>query len=107
ESSALAVGDQGVAPVTTVGPDSTSWLLMNAGAANQLEGVCVPTSLVGYAVGWNGAGLVLRSDDGGTSWLPQISNSQFRLNDVFFVDDQRGWAVGDGGTILHTGTGGQ
>lgn len=30
-----------------------------------------------------------------------------RLNDVFFVDVQSGWAVGDRGVIWHTGNGGQ
>ncbi len=30
-----------------------------------------------------------------------------QLNDVFFVDGRRGWAVGDRGTIWHTGNGGE
>lgn len=106
EPVAFAVGDQGSAPYTVAGLDSTQWVLGTAGAANQLEGVCFPTDLVGFAVGWNGVGLVLRTSDGGATWLPQAPNTQYRLNDVFFVDDLRGWAVGANGTILHTGTGG-
>ncbi len=107
DSLAFAAGEQGVVPRTEVGPDSTRWILDSNGAANQLEGVHFPTDLTGYTVGWNGVGIVLRSDDGGSSWLPQIANTQYRLNDVFFVDDRRGWAVGANGTILHTGTGGE
>ena len=42
-----------------------------------------------------------------SSWQPQPANSAFRLEDVFFVDTQRGWAVGANGTIVHTVTGGQ
>jgi photosystem II stability/assembly factor-like uncharacterized protein len=89
-----------------VTPDSTAWELRSAGAANDLEGVSFASSLVGYAVGWNGVGIVLRSDDGGTSWSAQAPNAQFRLNAVHFVDELRGWVVGDNGTIRHTARGG-
>ncbi len=107
EPVAFAAGNQGSVPRTESGPDSTRWVLGTNGAANQLEGVCFPSDLTGYCVGWNGIGIVLRTDDGGTLWRPQISNTQYRLNDVFFLDDRRGWAVGANGTILHTGTGGE
>ncbi len=103
---AVAVGAQGVVPMTAVTPDSVAWQLQSAGAANQLEGVCFPTDQVGYAVGLNGTGTVLRSDDGGMSWQPQQPDAQFRLNAVFFVDALRGWAVGNNGLIRHTAHGG-
>ncbi len=103
---AWAVGDLGVAPRTIVTPDSVAWELRNAGGANQLEGVHYPTDLVGYAVGYSGAGAILRTDDGGVGWQAQASHTSRRLNDVFFVDALRGWAVGEGGTIVHTARGG-
>lgn len=103
---AWAAGTQGVSPRTVVTPDSVAWELRNAGAANQLEGVHYPTDLIGYAVGYNGAGLVLRTDDGGLTWQNQASHSSRRLNAVYFVDALRGWAVGDGGVIVHTARGG-
>jgi photosystem II stability/assembly factor-like uncharacterized protein len=106
ESLAWTAGDQGVVPRTRAFVDSTAWELENAGASNQLEGVCFPNDLIGYVVGYRDVGAVLRTDDGGTTWQTQIANTQFRLNAVFFVDDRRGWAVGDNGTIIHTGTGG-
>jgi photosystem II stability/assembly factor-like uncharacterized protein len=105
---AVAVGAQGVVPRTGATPDSVAWTLGNAGSLNQLEGVCFPADLTGYAAGWNGtAGVVLRSDDGGETWRSQVPNSQFRLRDVFFVDARRGWAVGDNGIIRHTSSGGE
>jgi photosystem II stability/assembly factor-like uncharacterized protein len=104
---AVAVGAQGVVARTVVTPDSVAWTLGNAGSSRQLEGVCFPTSQTGYAVGYDGGGLVLRSDDGGASWHPQTSASQFRLRAVFFVDERRGWAVGENGTIRHTASGGE
>ena len=103
---AWAVGDQGVAPRTIVTPDSVAWELRNAGGANQLEGVHYPTDRVGYAVGYSGVGAILRTDDGGVHWQAQASHTSRRLNDVFFVDALRGWAVGEGGTIVHTARGG-
>jgi len=106
ESRAFAVGQQGVAPRTVSGPDSTVWELRTAGAANQLEGVFYPTDAIGYTVGFNGVGIVMRTDDGGLTWQSQTANSQFRLKDLFFVDAQRGWAVGESGVIIHTSRGG-
>ena len=66
----------------------------------------LPDRTIGFASGFNAVGAILRSDDGGVSWQPQLSNSTFRLEDVFFTDAQRGWAVGANGTIVHTVTGG-
>lgn len=107
-SAAWAVGAQGETPRTIAPPaDTTRWELRNAGASNQLEGVHFPDDLIGYAVGYNGVGAILRTDDAGVNWQAQISNSSRRLNDVFFVDALRGWAVGDGGVIVHTARGGQ
>jgi photosystem II stability/assembly factor-like uncharacterized protein len=58
-------------------------------------------------VGTNGPGLILKTVDGAVSWFPQISNSAQALNDVWFVDPLRGWAVGTGGRIVHTAKGGE
>lgn len=62
--------------------------------------------LVGYAVGTNGGGLVLRTTDGGATWGAQVSGTAVPLDDVWFVDGLRGWAVGTGGRIIHTSRGG-
>ena len=103
----LAVGALGVTPRTWVPPaDSIQWKLENAGAAFHLSGASFGDS-VAYAVGSNGGtGAALRSDDFGATWIPQTPRSQYALNDVYFVDRQRGWAVGDNGTIRHTARGG-
>jgi photosystem II stability/assembly factor-like uncharacterized protein len=99
---AWAAGAGGAVPRTVLG----LWAMQTVGASNQLEGVYYPTDLTGYAVGANGAGLVMRSDDGGVTWQPQTSHTAAGLRDVFFVDALRGWAVGDGGVIIHTSRGG-
>ena len=42
----------------------------------------------------------------GATWIPQTPRSQYALNDVYFVDRQHGWAVGNSGVIRHTARGG-
>ena len=58
----------------------------------------------GTAVGSDG--LILRTTDGGTNWIPQTSGTTNFLNDVSFTDANNGTAVGDNGTILRTTNGG-
>ncbi|MFI5371660.1 MAG: YCF48-related protein [Candidatus Eisenbacteria bacterium] len=106
----LAAGQVGTIAVALAGPDSVVWSVPapNAGASNQLEACMLIDAQVGYAVGFNSGvgGVVLRTDDGGLTWQTQVSNTSTHLNDVFFVDSQRGWAVGDGGIIIHTANAG-
>lgn len=106
-TAARAAGDQGVVPRAVVGPDSVTWELQNAGASFQLFGAWSVDTSLSFAVGTNGgAGAVLRSDDGGANYTVQLANNPFRLNAVHFIDSRRGWAVGQAGTIVHTGSGG-
>jgi photosystem II stability/assembly factor-like uncharacterized protein len=107
DTEAWAGGAQGVNPVTVATPDSLQWTLGTFGALNQIRGLMMGTNLIGYAVGTNGPGLILKTLDGAASWSPQVSNSAQNLNGVWFVDPLRGWAVGDGGRILHTAKGGE
>ena len=56
--------------------------------------------------------VVLSSADGGQSWTEQALPNDAPLlgngiEDVFFLDDRRGWAVGASGLVLHTATGGR
>ena len=66
-------------------------------------GVCFPSSLVGYAVG---EGIIAKSTDGGRSWRGVLGLSD-KLFDVFFIDVDTGWAVGEEGVIYHTTDGGE
>jgi photosystem II stability/assembly factor-like uncharacterized protein len=103
---AWAVGAQGLAPFTIASGPDVVWVNSNAGAFNNLQGVSFPPGQIGYAVGFSGTGVVLRSDNAGLDWTRQVSNTSAQLNDVYFVDPLRGWAVGDGGAIIHTALGG-
>jgi photosystem II stability/assembly factor-like uncharacterized protein len=107
DKEAWAGGAAGQNPVTVATPDSLQWTLGSFGALNTIHGIMMGSSLIGYAVGTNGQGLILKTVDGASNWGPQISNSAQDLNDVWFVDPLRGWAVGTGGRIVHTAKGGE
>ncbi len=101
-----AVGANGVVTLTAVTPDSIAWSQSNAGNTLDLHSVAFGDSVL-YAVGaQNLAGGIWRSDDFGATWLPQVAHAQFVLKDVWFVDRQHGWAVGNNGQIRHTARGG-
>jgi photosystem II stability/assembly factor-like uncharacterized protein len=59
----------------------------------------------GWIVG--DAGLVLTTDDGGTSWRVQRSGTEQDLKVVFAVDSRRAWIGGGKGVLLATSTGGE
>jgi photosystem II stability/assembly factor-like uncharacterized protein len=72
---------------------------------DDLFSVSFPSELEGWACGrW---GTVLHTSDGGLTWSPQNSGTNFALSSIFFVDPHQGWAVGDEGTIIHTSDGGK
>lgn len=80
-------------------------------------GLAAPTSTTIYGCGkWHGDVLpfVMKTTDGGDSWMVQdMSQWATQLVDVFFLDENKGFAVGmanprsDGGIILQTLDGGQ
>ena len=86
-------------------------------ADDTLAGIHFPRPDKGWAVG--GLGTILHTRDGGATWDPQQANTDYALEKVFFLDEQRGFAVGgrprsqrvaiDGtaGCILATSDGGE
>jgi photosystem II stability/assembly factor-like uncharacterized protein len=58
-------------------------------------------------IGWyTNENEIYYSTDGGYSWTLQNSGTNSSLYDIFFLDNNNGWAVGENGTILHTINGG-
>jgi photosystem II stability/assembly factor-like uncharacterized protein len=53
-----------------------------------------------------GNGTILRTTDGGETWLMQPSGTSVSLMAVSFADANNGTSVGVEETILHTSTGG-
>jgi photosystem II stability/assembly factor-like uncharacterized protein len=89
------------------------------GPLNSLMKVCFMDKDRGVTVGADGT--ILRTENSGSSWeraafdsmeiLPEelIMNGIITLNlyDVFFLNENSGWIVGDSGTILHSEDGGK
>lgn len=103
---AWGAGAAGARVRTTATVDSLAWSAGTYGAANDMRALMFVNDATGFAVGANAGGVVLKTLDGGGSWIPQVSSSAQALNDVYFVDALRGWAVGDAGRIVHTSRGG-
>ncbi len=71
----------------------------------QLRAVSFSDEQTGTVVGE--AGTILRTTDGGTTWVPQISGVTETLLAVAFTDASNGTAAGQLGVILKTSDGGK
>ena len=80
----------------SVGPENVFW--------GGLLDLSIPSSNIIYASGING--LVLKSSNNGDDWISLNTPTSSSLNSIYFFDNERGFAVGDSGTILYTYTGG-
>jgi photosystem II stability/assembly factor-like uncharacterized protein len=67
-------------------------------------GIAFPSATVGYICGAGGS--ILKTIDGGSTWVPQTSPVPDSFFDVFFLDVDNGWIVGDNGVIVYTTDGG-
>lgn len=112
-----AVGDEGLIMHTSDG--GSSWIPVISGTTQNISDVQFVNANIGWIVGGteyygppnNFTAVVLKTIDGGLNWFQQISDTTYFLNDVFFVDENIGWAVGGGnwsasGTLLKTTNGG-
>jgi photosystem II stability/assembly factor-like uncharacterized protein len=68
-------------------------------------GVYFVNSNIGTVVGEEG--IILRTTDGGQSWVPQSNGQASGLLGVYFTDTTNGTVVGNDGVILRTTDGGQ
>lgn len=70
-----------------------------------LNGIDMVDANVGYAVG--NIGCLMKTYDGGKSWVAKSSGTTEDLHAVAFIDSDTGWVGGENGVILKTdGTGG-
>jgi len=70
-----------------------------------LYGVCFVDSLNGWVVG--DKGIILKTTDGGNSWIEKEANIGSWLLSVHFIDRNNGWVCGDFGDLRKTTDGGE
>ena len=79
-----------------------------------LEGIFFLDSLHGWVGGYKEdtgtfTRYIYRTVDGGLNWTAVESaglTSQYKINDIFFIDSSYGWAVGDDGLLMKSTNGG-
>jgi len=80
-----------------------SWnQIKNAAGLGSVLGMCFVNNTTGYTVGY----AISKTTNSGMTWSMQTSPTTSLLNDVYFVNANEGWAVGDDGTIITTADGG-
>jgi photosystem II stability/assembly factor-like uncharacterized protein len=87
------------------------------GEYDQLEGIHFMDADTGWTVGtqidvvgsssYTTKGLVMKTTDGGETWVKQNPNTNQSLISVFFTSADTGWAVGVRGVVLKTTDGGK
>ena len=109
DGTAFIVGVQGdlvsQAAIIRLRPFDSHWY--SVGPANEFEefhGLSIPSSSIIYTCGSNGK--ILKSTNSGDNWFSLKTPTIQNLNSVCFFDDERGFAVGDSGTIMFTSEGG-
>ncbi len=86
-------------------PPPAEWRWQNPlPQGNTLQDVSFTDADTGTAVGWHGT--ILRTTDGGATWVSQSSGTTNVLQSVSFTGAQTGTAVGWFGTIVRTTDGG-
>jgi photosystem II stability/assembly factor-like uncharacterized protein len=100
-------GDKRYLPIIFRG-DQWGFTWNSVGPSNIEDGilydVSAPSANIIYTCGTNG--MILKTVDGGDNWSQCQSTTYHSLKSIFFFDNKRGFAVGDSGTILYTGNGG-
>jgi hypothetical protein len=76
----------------------------DSGTDGPLNDVAFCDAKTGYIVG--ARTFVLRTTNGGATWLPQTLATTNGLRGVCLIDPNTGWIVGEKGMILKTLTGG-
>jgi photosystem II stability/assembly factor-like uncharacterized protein len=96
----LAIGESGA--VFSVGDSETDWKRVPSPAQYLLNDGTFIDNFRGAIVG--GGGTILFTEDAGVTWKPSViaGNENKKLNSIFFLNQNTGWAVGAEGSIFQT-----
>lgn len=83
------------------GEDGRAWCWQRPQpTGNEIRDIAFVDAVTGWAVGE--AGQILKTTDGGLTWVAEPSHVGVTLTHVRFANASVGWALGDAGTILKT-----
>lgn len=80
------------------------WYTQNSGTDQPLSDVCFVDHNTGWIAGHQNT--ILKTTNGGQSWVEQTPAPVPFFYKVFFLNDQEGWVLGEYETIAHTTDGG-
>lgn len=105
-STGYAVGSNGVIWKTTNAGNNWNYMFFSD---FWLHSVFFINDRVGWIAGGSlQSDIILKTTNNGSSWFIVRQTSQNGLlSGIFFIDEENGWACGDGGTILRTRDGGE
>ena len=85
----------------------TTWADQTSSVLPSLLSLSVLNKDTAYASGYSGPSVerVIKTVNGGTNWTSQTISSA-TLYGIFFINANKGWAVGNNGTIMNTVNGG-
>ena len=83
-----------------------SWALQDSPTSVTLRAVSAYDQQNVWAVGGDDAGTIVRTTDGGQTWIKLTSAAPRALTAVQFVSETEGWVGGEAGLIWHTTDGG-
>ncbi|WP_221249220.1 WD40/YVTN/BNR-like repeat-containing protein [Desulfuromonas versatilis] len=84
---------------------ATPWVMKYLNPPDTFNAVHFPQdALTGYAVG--NSGIIFKTSNAGETWTPLASGVFEHLNEVYFLDNEIGFTVGELGRILRTNNGG-
>jgi photosystem II stability/assembly factor-like uncharacterized protein len=87
------VGDGGL--ILTTNDGGSTWAQQSSGGTDDLEAVAFVNATTGWVVS-----PILHTIDAGATWAPARADPAcIGLSDLHFPDADRGWAVGNGGTV--------
>jgi photosystem II stability/assembly factor-like uncharacterized protein len=110
-SEGWAAGSSGKIAHTVDGGET--WTLQDSGTTYNFYGLHMIDPLTGWVVGGREADfsparrIILKTTDGGNTWNTQLVESYLNpFKDVYFVDMNHGWAVGEFSEVVRTTDGG-
>lgn len=85
-----------------------TWQYSFVNSPNDIEfhSIHFPSENIGYAVGKGSFETMVKTTDGGDTWIPMQSGSTSGLNAVYFMDENNGFVYGENGVVLETSIGG-